>query len=102
MSIPAAKGFEIGLGFSSADMTGSEYTDPLISSSGHITLSSNHCGGSLGGITVGAPSRGVSPSNLHLLYKFPVLQSQKQENLRTMQLQKKDAMTHALPYAQFP
>lgn len=58
MSIPAAKGFEIGLGFSSADMTGSEYTDPLISSSGHITLSSNHCGGSLGGITVGAPLQG--------------------------------------------
>ncbi|WP_348662932.1 chorismate synthase [Chlamydia vaughanii] len=58
MSIPAAKGFEIGLGFSSADMTGSEYLDPFVIENGKVCMSSNHCGGSLGGITVGAPLNG--------------------------------------------
>ncbi|AHK63357.1 Chorismate synthase [Chlamydia avium] len=58
MSIPAAKGFEIGLGFSSANMTGREYIDPLIISNGYISMGSNHCGGSLGGITVGSPING--------------------------------------------
>ncbi|EPP28734.1 chorismate synthase, partial [Chlamydia psittaci 84-8471/1] len=48
MSIPAAKGFEIGLGFASADRYGSEYIDPIIIEDGIISMASNNCGGSLG------------------------------------------------------
>ncbi|SYX09189.1 Chorismate synthase,chorismate synthase,Chorismate synthase,chorismate synthase,Chorismate synthase [Chlamydia poikilotherma] len=58
MSIPAAKGFEIGLGFASADRFGSEYIDPFIIENGNISMKSNNCGGSLGGITVGMPLNG--------------------------------------------
>ncbi|EPJ28802.1 chorismate synthase family protein [Chlamydia psittaci C19/98] len=58
MSIPAAKGFEIGLGFASADRYGSEYIDPIIIEDGIISMASNNCGGSLGGITVGMPLNG--------------------------------------------
>lgn len=58
MSIPAAKGFEIGLGFASADRYGSEYIDPIIIEDGRISMRSNNCGGSLGGITIGMPLNG--------------------------------------------
>lgn len=59
MSIPAAKGFEIGLGFASSHMRGSEYNDPFIlDADQNIHLGSNHCGGSLGGISVGQPLYG--------------------------------------------
>ncbi|WP_201457082.1 chorismate synthase [Chlamydia sp. 17-3921] len=58
MSIPAAKGFEIGTGFASAKMFGSEYTDPFTIRDGKVSLQSNHCGGSLGGITVEQPLEG--------------------------------------------
>lgn len=59
MSIPAAKGFEFGLGFESSQMLGSEYNDPfVIDNQSDISLGSNHCGGSLGGITIGQPLYG--------------------------------------------
>ncbi|AAP05466.1 chorismate synthase [Chlamydia caviae] len=58
MSIPAAKGFEIGLGFASTDSYGSEYIDPFIIENENISMGSNNCGGSLGGITVGMPLNG--------------------------------------------
>ncbi|WP_066483420.1 chorismate synthase [Candidatus Chlamydia sanziniae] len=58
MSIPATKGFEIGLGFSSTQMRGSEYTDSFIMQEGQVSLQSNRCGGILGGITIGQPLEG--------------------------------------------
>ncbi|SPN74141.1 Chorismate synthase,chorismate synthase,Chorismate synthase,chorismate synthase,Chorismate synthase [Chlamydia serpentis] len=58
MSIPAAKGFEIGKGFFSAQMRGSQYIDPFVIEEGNITLKSNNCGGTLGGITLGVPLEG--------------------------------------------
>ncbi|AAD19174.1 chorismate synthase [Chlamydia pneumoniae TW-183] len=58
MSIPAAKGFEIGKGFASAQMRGSQYTDPFVMEGENITLKSNNCGGTLGGITIGVPIEG--------------------------------------------
>ncbi|WP_375793101.1 chorismate synthase [Chlamydia sp. 12-01] len=58
MSIPAAKGFEIGLGFASADRYGSNYIDPFTVIDGKISMGSNNCGGSLGGITIGMPLNG--------------------------------------------
>lgn len=53
LSIPAAKGFEIGSGFSSAEMTGSEHNDPIKSVKGKIKTLTNHAGGIAGGITNG-------------------------------------------------
>ncbi len=48
LSIPASKGFEIGEGFASAKMKGSEHNDLF-------PLETNHAGGTLGGITTGKP-----------------------------------------------
>jgi len=53
LSINAAKGFEIGSGFSSADMRGSEHNDPMALKNGKPGFSSNHAGGTLGGISTG-------------------------------------------------
>ena len=63
--IPAVKGVEFGDGFKLAAMRGSEANDafeietsanPDASSlTSHVTLRTNHCGGILGGVSVGAP-----------------------------------------------
>lgn len=48
LSIPATKGFEIGHGFESARMRGSTHNDAY-------PLTTNHAGGTLGGISTGQP-----------------------------------------------
>lgn len=54
MSIPAAKGFDYGTGFDSAEMRGSEANDRFTTdSSGNIVTTSNNSGGIQGGITNG-------------------------------------------------
>ena len=64
--IPAVKGVEFGDGFKLADMLGSEANDafvldsfdsglPSSVSSPRVTLRTNHCGGILGGVSVGMP-----------------------------------------------
>ena len=53
MSIPAAKGFEYGEGFSSALMKGSENNDVFTNKKNKISISTNHSGGILGGISSG-------------------------------------------------
>lgn len=55
MSLPASKGFEIGSGFSSASMKGSEHNDSFVQNSGKISTESNHAGGVLGGVSTGMP-----------------------------------------------
>lgn len=55
MSIPAAKGFEIGEGFDSCCMQGSEHNDLFIQEKGRILTKTNHAGGILGGISNGMP-----------------------------------------------
>lgn len=50
MSINAAKGFEIGMGFEAADMSGSQYNDLQ---NNDFSFRSNHDGGVQGGITNG-------------------------------------------------
>lgn len=55
LTIPAAKGFEIGEGFKSAKMKGSEMNDSFSSDNGVVSLTTNHSGGTLGGISTGAP-----------------------------------------------
>lgn len=53
MSLPASKGFEIGSGFASATMTGSEHNDPFTVKDGRIRTASNRSGGVQGGISNG-------------------------------------------------
>ena len=58
--IPAVKGVEFGDGFKLADLFGSQANDAFaISESGEsvkrVVLKTNHCGGILGGVSVGMP-----------------------------------------------
>lgn len=53
MSINAAKGFEIGDGFHTAEMSGSECNDLFVNENGRVRTLTNHSGGVLGGITNG-------------------------------------------------
>ncbi|WP_068468457.1 chorismate synthase [Candidatus Protochlamydia phocaeensis] len=55
MSLPATKGFEMGSGFKSAGMKGSEHNDLFIEVEGKIQTKTNHAGGTLGGISTGMP-----------------------------------------------
>ena len=52
-SLPAVKGFEVGDGFASVKMKGSESNDTFINKDGRITTMTNHSGGIQGGITNG-------------------------------------------------
>lgn len=53
MSLPASKGFEIGSGFSSTQMLGSEHNDEFYNEDGRIRTKSNRSGGVQGGISNG-------------------------------------------------
>ena len=56
LSINAARGFEIGEGFASVAMTGSEHNDIFTKgANGLITTQTNHSGGIQGGISNGEP-----------------------------------------------
>jgi chorismate synthase len=55
MGLPATKGFEIGSGFSSVAMQGSEHNDPFIRQGGQVQTETNYAGGTLGGISTGMP-----------------------------------------------
>ncbi len=58
MSINAARGFELGDGFALSAMRGSEANDPmLLSPEGKARFTSNHAGGTLGGLTTGEDLR---------------------------------------------
>lgn len=55
LSLPASKGFEIGSGFASVSMHGSDHNDEFRNDNGKINLSTNNSGGTLGGISTGMP-----------------------------------------------
>ncbi len=55
VGLNAAKGFEIGCGFKSAELTGRESNDEFIASEGRIRTATNRSGGVLGGISTGMP-----------------------------------------------
>ncbi len=55
LSIPAVKGFEIGLGFSGASMRGSAHNDPFVLKGDHLGTLTNYSGGVQGGISNGEP-----------------------------------------------
>lgn len=53
LSLPAAKGFEIGSGFAGTLMTGSQHNDDFVSVDGRIRTATNRSGGVQGGISNG-------------------------------------------------
>lgn len=55
MSIGSVKGVEIGAGFSSTLMAGSENNDPIVLKNGVLKTRTNNAGGILGGISNGMP-----------------------------------------------
>ena len=55
MSIPAARGFEIGSGFMSARLRGSEQNDLFVRKGERIGTATNRSGGIQGGVTNGEP-----------------------------------------------
>ncbi|MBO7720784.1 MAG: chorismate synthase [Kiritimatiellae bacterium] len=54
-AIPAVKGVEFGDGFKLAGMFGSQANDAFAVDGGRVVLRTNHCGGILGGVSMGAP-----------------------------------------------
>jgi chorismate synthase len=53
LSIQTCKGFEIGSGFSSASMKGSEHNDAFVKTENKVTTRTNNSGGIQGGLTNG-------------------------------------------------
>lgn len=54
LSIPAAKGFEIGSGFAGTDLTGSQHNDPFyVDGTARVRTRTDHSGGVQGGISNG-------------------------------------------------
>jgi chorismate synthase len=53
LSLPAAKGFEVGSGFGGTHMKGSEHNDPFTSEDHRVRTTSNRSGGIQGGISNG-------------------------------------------------
>lgn len=54
-SIPAVKGFEVGLGFQSSSVRGSENNDPYAVVDNKVVTLTNNSGGILGGLSNGMP-----------------------------------------------
>ena len=55
LSIPAAKGFEIGSGFAGTRMRGSQHNDPFVKKGNSLGTLTNYSGGVQGGIANGEP-----------------------------------------------
>ncbi|VVM05281.1 chorismate synthase, partial [Methylacidimicrobium tartarophylax] len=53
LSIPAAKGFELGSGFAGTRLRGSQHNDPFYSEGGRVRTRTNFSGGVQGGISNG-------------------------------------------------
>jgi chorismate synthase len=53
LSLPAAKGFEIGSGFAGTRLTGSQHNDPFYGQAGRVRTRTNRSGGVQGGISNG-------------------------------------------------
>jgi chorismate synthase len=77
MTLPASKGFEIGSGFRSSVLQGSEHNDIFKNEGGTIHTSTNHSGGVLGGICTGMPVVG------RVAFKPPSSIMKPQETLTT-------------------
>ena len=65
MSIGTIKGIEFGSGFNAVTMKGSEHNDSFESNNNQINTTTNHAGGTLGGITNGEPVKYALQLNHH-------------------------------------
>jgi len=54
-AIPSVKAVEIGAGFESAKMRGSQYNDPLTIRDARVQSATNNAGGIIGGLSIGQP-----------------------------------------------
>lgn len=81
MGLPATKGFEMGSGFESASMLGSDHQDLFIQENGKVKTDKNNAGGTLGGISTGMPLIG------RVAFKPPSSIQKSQETL-TLSLEK--------------
>ena len=79
-SIPAVKGFEVGLGFQASAVTGSVNNDPYTVKDGRVVTLTNNAGGILGGLSNGMPIV------VHVAFKPPssIPKEQKTVNLKEM------------------
>ena len=80
-SIPAVKGFEVGLGFGASAVRGSENNDPFTVRESRIVTLTNNAGGILGGLSTGMPII------VHVGFKPPssIPKEQRTVNLREME-----------------
>jgi chorismate synthase len=80
-SIPAVKGFEVGLGFEASVVKGSENNDPYTTRDGKVVTTSNNAGGILGGLSNGMPIV------VHVGFKPPssIPKEQRTVNLKEME-----------------
>ncbi len=62
MSLPASKGFEVGMGFAATELYGSEHNDAFFNKEGKVATETNRSGGIQGGISNG--------ENIHLRVAF--------------------------------
>jgi len=79
-SVPAVKGFEVGLGFKASAIKGSENNDPYVVRDNKVVTLSNNAGGVLGGLSNGMPvvvRVGLKPPS-------SILKEQATVNLRDM------------------
>src|SRR5262245_62572637 len=53
LSLPASKGFDVGSGFDSIQLTGTQHNDPFRAKGGRVYTTSNRSGGIQGGISNG-------------------------------------------------
>jgi chorismate synthase len=79
-SIPAVKGFEVGLGFEASAVTGSVNNDAYTIRDGKVVTMTNNAGGILGGLSNGMPIV------VHVAFKPPssIPKEQKTVNLKEM------------------
>lgn len=80
-SIPAVKGFEVGMGFGASAIKGSENNDPYTTRDGKVVTLSNNAGGILGGLSNGMPIV------VHVGFKPPssIAKEQRTVNLKEME-----------------
>lgn len=55
LSLPAARGFDVGAGFESARLRGSRHNDAFVMKAGRLGTATNRSGGIQGGVTNGEP-----------------------------------------------
>ncbi|HUK50293.1 MAG TPA: chorismate synthase [Terriglobales bacterium] len=79
-SIPAVKGFEVGLGFRASSVKGSVNNDPYAVRDGKVVTLTNNAGGILGGLSNGMPIV------VHVAFKPPssIPKEQRTVNLKEM------------------